>query len=64
LRHHRAAARSTDQRQASGLAWTALLQKHNVSAELLYVEWNPYVDPSQYQVGFVCFSQRKTPIIL
>lgn len=41
-----------------------MLQKHNVSAELLYVEWNPYVDPSQYQVGFVRFSQRKTQIVL
>ncbi len=55
---------STDQRQASGLAWMALLQRHNVSAELLYVEWNPYVDPSQYQVGRVCFSHCNTPTVL
>ncbi len=37
--------------QASGMAWLSLLQKHNVSSELVYLEWNPYVDASQYQAS-------------
>ena len=44
------------------MAWLTLLHKHSVPAELIYVEWNPYVDASQYQASAERLkSQRQTP---